>query len=184
MRGENSVNLPRHNTHQTGPMYGIMNPTFKKEGVKKMERVEDEPLGPLVLLVDDEEEIRRAMVRSFRKAPFRIITAGSAAEALKLLDQEPVRVLVSDARMPGEKGIDLIKKTRELHPEVVRIMFSGYIETETLIEAINEGEVFRFITKPWDPGTFRSFVMDGLGRYELQKALVHRAVQAQEGGFE
>jgi DNA-binding NtrC family response regulator len=105
---------------------------------------------PLLLIVDDEESVRNALKRALRREPYRVQLAGSAAEALELMRAERPDLLLSDHLMPQMTGIDLVRRVRLLYPDVGRIVLTGQAELETVIAAINEGEVFRFLRKPWD----------------------------------
>ncbi|ROQ90128.1 response regulator [Desulfosoma caldarium] len=101
-----------------------------------------------VLFVDDEPNFTSAVKRALRHEPYRILTAHSAMEALRLLSEEPVDVVVSDERMPGMTGSEFLALVRERHPRTLRIMLTGYATLEAAIRAINEGEIYRFLTKP------------------------------------
>ncbi|MGQ9485518.1 MAG: response regulator [Desulfosoma sp.] len=101
-----------------------------------------------VLFVDDEPNFTSAVKRALRHEPHRILTANSAMEALRLLSEEPVDVVVSDERMPGMSGSEFLALVRERHPRTLRIMLTGYATLEAAIRAINEGEIYRFLTKP------------------------------------
>ena len=103
---------------------------------------------PLVLLVDDERQITDALRRSMRGEPFEVLTAASAEEALRILEQHPVDVVVSDERMPGMNGSELLARVRRLYPETIRMMLTGRASIDTAMRAINEGEIYRFFTKP------------------------------------
>jgi response regulator RpfG family c-di-GMP phosphodiesterase len=103
-----------------------------------------------VLIVDDETEILESLRRTLRREPYRLILAASPEEAMRALRDGPVDVLVSDVDMPGMTGLELISHARRMHPEVVRILLTGAASMEGAINAINEGEGHRFLTKPWD----------------------------------
>jgi EAL domain-containing protein (putative c-di-GMP-specific phosphodiesterase class I)/CheY-like chemotaxis protein len=103
-----------------------------------------------LLLVDDEANILNALRRLFRREGYRILTAASGTEALELLAVNPVQVIMSDQRMPGMSGVELLSKVKELYPETVRIVLSGYSEISTVTDAINKGAIWKYITKPWD----------------------------------
>ncbi len=120
---------------------------------------------PTVLLVDDEFKIQQAVRRSCRLEEFSLITAFSGEQALEMMEQQEVQVLLSDARMPGMGGVDLLKIARQKYPKVIRMMISGFIETENLINAINQGQVFRFITKPWKKEELRDLIYEGIKTY-------------------
>lgn len=102
-----------------------------------------------ILIVDDEAANLRALQRLFRK-DYDVLTAQSGAEALTLLQQHDVALLITDQRMPAMTGIELLQKTVPLRPHMVRILLTGYTDVGTLIEAINCGHVYRYVTKPWN----------------------------------
>lgn len=102
-----------------------------------------------ILIVDDEAANLRALQRLFRK-DYDVLTAQSGAEALTLLQQHDVALLITDQRMPAMTGIELLQKTVTLRPHMVRILLTGYTDVGTLIEAINCGHVYRYVTKPWN----------------------------------
>lgn len=102
-----------------------------------------------VLIVDDEESIRSALRRVLRRS-YQLSFASSAAEALNLLRTERPDVIVSDHLMPEMTGLELLKRCRLLYPNMGRVVLTGQAEMTMVISAINEGSVFRFLTKPWD----------------------------------
>ena len=101
-----------------------------------------------VLFVDDEPHVTAAMKRALHKEPYEILTADSAMEALEILAGEPVSVVVTDERMPGMSGTEFITKVYTLYPDTIRIMLTGHACLETAIRAINDGQIYRFLTKP------------------------------------
>ena len=101
-----------------------------------------------VLFVDDEPHVTDSLKRSLRKEPYEILSANSASEALKMLAREPVDVVVSDEKMPGMQGSEFLAQVCKLYPETVRIILTGHGSMEAAIRAINEGEIYRFLTKP------------------------------------
>jgi diguanylate cyclase (GGDEF)-like protein/PAS domain S-box-containing protein len=103
-----------------------------------------------LLLVDDEPNILNALKRLLRRDGYRVLTAGSGAEALELLAANSVQVIVSDHRMPEMSGVELLSRARDLYPHTRRIILSGYSDIGTLTEAINRGAVWKFISKPWE----------------------------------
>jgi len=116
----------------------------------------------VLLCVDDEEYVLNSLTRTFRNYPLRVLTALSGAAALKIMETEPVRVVIADQRMPGMTGTDLLSIVKEKWPRVIRIILSGYAEVSDLILAINEGEIYRFIKKPWDNEALRRLVIRAL----------------------
>jgi len=105
-----------------------------------------------VLYVDDEEKSLKYFSRAFEDQ-FRILTATSAQQGLKVLEQykDDIGVLMTDQRMPGEKGTWLLEKSRQLRPRIVRILATAYSDMDAAISAINSGAIYKFVTKPWDP---------------------------------
>jgi DNA-binding NtrC family response regulator len=124
--------------------------------------------GRTVLFVDDEEKILSSIKRVFRDEPYNILFANSAKEALEILNLQDVHVLVTDIRMPAMSGFELIKIVKEQRPHIVRMVMSGFTETDILLEAINQGEIFRFIPKPWKSNeALISIIQQALENYEL-----------------
>ena len=103
-----------------------------------------------VLFVDDEEKILKALRRGLLEEPYKTLFAGSGKEALEILEHNQVHVLITDMRMPEMNGLELLGIVKNKYPYIIRLILSGYAETETLLRAINEGEIYRFIPKPWN----------------------------------
>ena len=125
-----------------------------------------------VLFVDDEPNLLSAVKRAFHKIQdFKIDTAESGKEGIEKIKQDgPYAVVVSDLRMPGMDGIQFLTRVKELSPDTVRIMLTGYADIQTAIEAINSGNVFRFLTKPCSTDTLLQTVQAGIEQYKLIKA--------------
>ena len=121
-----------------------------------------------ILIVDDESANLRALERVFRNE-HSVLTAGSGAEALALLEQHDVALLISDQRMPGMTGIELVQNTVQIRPHMVRILLTGYTDTGTLIEAVNCGHVYKFVTKPWNNDDLCVTVSRALEHFEVNK---------------
>jgi diguanylate cyclase (GGDEF)-like protein/PAS domain S-box-containing protein len=105
---------------------------------------------PTLLLVDDEPSILSALRRLFRREGYRVLTAGSGPEALELLAINPVQVIISDQRMPGMSGVELLSKVKDLYPQTIRIVLSGYSELSAVTDAINRGAIWKYLNKPWE----------------------------------
>ena len=116
-----------------------------------------------VLFVDDEERILKTIKRIVFKKPFNAFFANSGPRALEIMAQEEVHVIVTDMRMPEMTGLDLLRIVKEKYPKCVRIVLSGYTQITTLLTAINQGEIFRYIMKPWEKEEeLLSVIMEGL----------------------
>ena len=108
-----------------------------------------------LLCVDDEPGVLRALQRLLRKEDYRYLTAVGGEEALRRLEHRPVQVVLTDQRMPGMTGTALLQIVKHRYPDTVRVVLSGYAEAHTILDAINQGEIYRFIPKPWDDETLK-----------------------------
>ena len=123
-----------------------------------------------VLFIDDEANILSSLKRLFRPHGYRILTADSGAAGLALLEQEQgaVDVVVSDMRMPGMSGAEVLEQVRLKWPEAVRILLTGYADVSSTIAAINRGEIYRYISKPWSDDEILLTLRDALERKLLK----------------
>ena len=122
---------------------------------------------PLVLVVDDEPEVLRS-VHDLLRIDYQVVTRGGGAEALELLRDEPnVAAILSDQRMPGMTGVELLREAAAIRPETTRLMFTAFADLRTVVDAINQGHVFRYIAKPWDPAELQAMIRQAVERHEL-----------------
>ena len=123
----------------------------------------------VVLYVDDEEKSLKYFTRAFQDQ-FRILTAPSAQEGLKLLEahKDEIALLMTDQRMPGEKGVWLLEKARQLRPRIIRILATAYSDMEAAIAAVNTGAIYKYVTKPWDPPQLENTIKRGLEFFMVQ----------------
>jgi len=105
---------------------------------------------PKILCVDDEAQILSALKRLFRRTGKKILTANSGAEALQIIKENKIDLVISDMRMPEMTGAELLKQVAETWPDTVRILLTGYSDMESTVAAVNEGKIFRYLAKPWD----------------------------------
>ena len=113
-----------------------------------------------LLLVDDEPNILASLKRLLRRDAYHILTANSGQEGLDVLASNAVDVIVSDQRMPGMLGADFLRKAKLLCPQTIRIMLSGYTELQAVTDAVNEGAIFKFLTKPWEDHQLREHIAE------------------------
>src|SRR5882672_4813804 len=123
-----------------------------------------------ILYVDDEEKSLKYFTRAFTDQ-FRILTAVNAQEGLKLLEahKDEIGLLMTDQRMPGEKGIWLLEKARQLRPRIIRILATAYSDMEAAIAAVNTGAIYKYVTKPWDPPQLETTLKRGLEFFMVQR---------------
>jgi two-component system probable response regulator PhcQ len=103
-----------------------------------------------LLIVDDEENVCRALRRTLRKEGYELFFASQPSEALELLKTTKVDLVLSDHLMPNMTGLEFLKVVHDRHPDCLRLMLTGHADMQTAIDAINQGEIYRFLTKPWD----------------------------------
>ncbi len=136
---------------------------------------EDTPLASgtmrTLLLVDDEANIVAALSRLLRGDQYNILVANSGKEGLALLAQNKVGVVISDQRMPEMTGVEFLSQVKELYPDTVRIVLSGYADIDSLTDAINRGAIYKFLTKPWSNELLCASVAEAFDHYELAQAL-------------
>ena len=121
-----------------------------------------------VLFVDDEERLLRSLKRGLMDEPYNALFANSGKEALEMLHTRDVHVLVTDMRMPEMGGLELLGIVKREHPHIVRMVLSGYTQISTLLTAINDGEVYKFITKPWKlEEEFKPSIRQAVEYYDL-----------------
>ena len=121
-----------------------------------------------VLYIDDEPHNLLSFKASFRRI-FNVYTAESAEEGRKILDQAEIHVILSDQRMPGTTGIEFFESILESHPAPIRILITGYTDINAVIDAINRGQVYKYLTKPWNDADIRIFVDKAYEVYMLRK---------------
>ncbi len=130
-----------------------------------------------VLFVDDEEKLLKSLKRGLLDEPYNTLFATSGKKALEILEHNEVHVLITDMRMPEMGGLELLKIVKEQYPHIVRMVLSGYTQVTTLLTAINQGEIYKYITKPWKLGEeFKPAVREAIEYYEAKNAEKVQAV--------
>lgn len=119
-----------------------------------------------VLVVDDEADVVSS-VKDLLRLDYKVLGATKVSDALSLLEKEPVDVVMTDQRMPETNGVELLKQVRVKYPDAVRLLFTGYADIRAVVDAINEGNVYRYITKPWDPDELMAVLREACDRHDL-----------------
>jgi DNA-binding NtrC family response regulator len=124
---------------------------------------------PSILLVDDEGDILFSLKALLRRE-FDLFTADSGAEALRILAERPIRVVMSDQRMPGMTGVELLSQVKARYPDTIRILFTGYADIKAVVDGINRGGLYRYLTKPWDPDDLLEVLHSAADMYQRRAA--------------
>ncbi|MCH7863312.1 MAG: response regulator, partial [Proteobacteria bacterium] len=126
-----------------------------------------------LLIVDDEPEILDALTLTFEE-DFNVLKANGGRDALAVLESDGAAVIIADQRMPEMMGEEFLEKAREMSPDTVRMMLTGFADFAAIVDAINKGQVYRYISKPWEPADLEIDVRTGVERYALQHSLAQR----------
>jgi signal transduction histidine kinase len=119
-----------------------------------------------LLVVDDEPDVVKS-VQDLLRLDYRVLGSTSATKALELMHSEEVHVVMTDQRMPEMTGVEFLSRVRGEYPEAIRLLFTGYADIRAVIDAINQGNVYRYITKPWDPEELQSLIREAIERFDL-----------------
>lgn len=122
-----------------------------------------------ILFVDDEEKVLKSLQRGLLDEPYHSLFANSGKEALEILESNEVHVICTDMRMPEMNGLELLRIVKDKYPHIVRLVLSGYTQVGMLLTAINQGEIFKFITKPWKlEEEFKGIIEQAIDYYNLR----------------
>ena len=121
-----------------------------------------------ILIVDDEENNLQLLKRTFR-GKYNILTATNGFDALQIVKEqgEDIALIVSDQKMPKMEGTDFFKQVREMHPDIVKILLTGHVDTDILVAAINDCDLFQYILKPFEPEELNMAVESGLAKHSM-----------------
>jgi response regulator RpfG family c-di-GMP phosphodiesterase len=134
------------------------------------------PKKHTLLVIDDEPDVCDS-VHDLLRREFRVLKAPSADEGFKLMQAEEVHIIMTDQRMPKVSGVELLAKVRKGHPQAVRMLFTGYADLDSIIAAINQGHIYKFLKKPWQPDELEQAVREAAAEYERlvdQAELMHQ----------
>jgi diguanylate cyclase (GGDEF)-like protein/PAS domain S-box-containing protein len=159
--------------------------TFLREGHRLPDHLLRMQKPPrTLLLVDDEVNIVASLKRLLRPDNYHVLTANSGQEGLDLLTRNDVDVIVSDQRMPGMTGVEFLSQAKVLYPDTIRIVLSGYTELQSVTDAVNEGAIYKFLTKPWDDTQLRGHVEEAFRRKEMADENMRLNLEVRTANFE
>jgi CheY-like chemotaxis protein len=147
-------------------------------------RDEADAAARTLLIVDDEENIRKALLRVLRNESYQIVTASGPNQAFDILARQPVGVILSDQRMPQMTGTEFLGRVKAMYPDTVRIILSGYTELRSVTDAINRGAVYKFLTKPWEDELLRENLREAFRHYSLAASAAGRREASQGAGIQ
>ena len=139
-----------------------------------------------LLLVDDEENILSSLTRLLRREGYTIYRASSGQEGIEVLKEHSIGVIVSDQRMPEMTGVEFLSKVKSSYPDTIRIVLSGYTDLNSVTDAINQGAIYKFLTKPWDDELLKKNIAEAFERYEmkLENECLHSELKAAYASLE
>ena len=132
-----------------------------------------------VLYIDDEQNNLLAFQAGFRRK-YQVFTASSAAEGMSVLNNEEVHVIIADQRMPQSTGVEFFHIVRKAHPHPIRILLTGYTDAEAIIDAINKGEIYRYIKKPWDEFELQNAIQNAYDIYLTKRQLKNKIAELEK----
>lgn len=122
-----------------------------------------------VVIIDDEQFVLNCLKRALNNEPYGVFTTKSRQEALQMIADNPVKVVISDHRMPEVSGTDFLNTVKQKYPNPIRILLTGYTDVKIAEEAINKGEVFRFVKKPWDDENLRKVIKEAIDKFDSEE---------------
>jgi DNA-binding NtrC family response regulator len=122
-----------------------------------------------ILVVDDEINVCRALMRSLSLEGYQVVTASQPAQALEILKKDRIDMVISDHLMPNMTGLDLLKIVRTRYPDCVRMLLTGHADMQTAIDAINQGQIYRFLAKPWDDDALKATLHLAFEELDIQR---------------
>jgi len=139
-----------------------------------------------ILLVDDEPNILKSLQRLMVGTGYEVLMAESGEAGLELLTHNPIHLVISDYRMQGMNGVEFLARVKEEYPETMRLILSGFADATAIVEAINDGQVYKFMPKPWDDQELLTTVKRALEQYDLQQenARLYKELRARNMALE
>ena len=128
-----------------------------------------------IIIVDDTSEVLSSFKRELRKEPYNVFYASGGEEALEILSENPCKLIISDIKMPKMDGFELLAKVQDLYPDMIRVVLSGHSDVKLILNLVNKGGIYRYLTKPWEMGDIKSTIRQCIELYDLRKEVIeHR----------
>jgi two-component system probable response regulator PhcQ len=122
-----------------------------------------------ILLVDDERSVVSSLKRALMDEPYNIFAANSGVEGLSILKENRIKIVISDERMPGMSGSEFLSAVKKLFPDTIRIMLTGHASIQAAMNAVNNGEIYRFFSKPWNEIDLKLAIRSAIEKYDLEE---------------
>jgi DNA-binding NtrC family response regulator len=122
-----------------------------------------------ILIVDDESNVLSSIKRALEDEPYEVLTAKSGLEGLEVIRNRDIKVVISDEMMPGMSGSEFLAAVKKIFPDTIRIMLTGHASVEAAMDAVNNGEIYRFFAKPWDDFQLRLAIRSAIEKYDLEE---------------
>ncbi|RJQ52423.1 MAG: response regulator [Nitrospiraceae bacterium] len=122
-----------------------------------------------ILIVDDERGVLSSLKRELADEPYNVLCAGGGNEALKILSENPCKVIVTDVKMPGMDGFELLAGIKESYPGVIRVVLSGHSDVRLILDIVNKGGIDRYLTKPWDIADVKATIRQCIELFDLRQ---------------
>jgi len=122
-----------------------------------------------ILIVDDESNVLSSIKRALEDEPYEVLTAKSGLEGIEVIRNRDIKVVISDEMMPGMSGSEFLAAVKKIFPDTIRIMLTGHASVEAAMDAVNNGEIYRFFAKPWDDFQLRLAIRSAIEKYDLEE---------------
>jgi DNA-binding NtrC family response regulator len=125
-----------------------------------------------IIIVDDTREVLASFKRELRKEPYNVFYVGGGEEALEILSENPCKLIISDIKMPKMDGFELLARVQELYPDTIRVVLSGHSDVELILNLVNKGGIYRYLTKPWEMEDIKTIIRQCIELYDLRKEVI------------
>ena len=125
-----------------------------------------------IIIVDDTREILSSMQRELRAEPYNVFYANSGEEALKILSENPCKLIISDIKMPRMDGFELLGRVQEKYPDIIRVVLSGHTDVKLILKLVNKGGIYRYLTKPCEADDIKSTIRQCIELFDLRKEVI------------